>query len=204
MAWDIFNIIGTIAFALSGAVIAMEAKYDIMGTYFLGLTTSFGGGAIRNLFIGTPITELWQQTALFTVAIMTITIIIILPEHTIERLQKWSLFDSIGLSAFAVQGAILAHAVDMPLLAVMFSAAITGAGGGIIRDILAQRKPIVFREEIYLLWAVIAGFIIGMDWAIKSYHFYLLFGTILTLRVISHKYGWRLPVRTVEGQSIQR
>jgi uncharacterized membrane protein YeiH len=204
MAWDVFNIIGTIAFALSGAIIAMEAKYDIIGTFFLGLTTAFGGGAIRNLFIGIPITELWQQTSLFTVAIMTICMIIILPKQTIERLQKWSLFDSIGLSAFAVQGALLAHSVDMPILAVMFSAAITGAGGGIIRDILAQRKPIVFREEIYLLWAVIAGFIIGMEWAVKFHHLYILFGVILVLRVTSHKYGWRLPsksfIETNEGQ----
>ena len=55
LTWEILNIIGTIAFAISGAIVAMEEEYDILGVYFLGLITAFGGGAIRNLLIGVPI-----------------------------------------------------------------------------------------------------------------------------------------------------
>ncbi|MBX9974558.1 trimeric intracellular cation channel family protein [Cytobacillus firmus] len=200
MVWDVLNVIGTIAFAMSGAVVALEVKYDIMGAYVLGLITAFGGGAIRNLFTGIPIIELWQQTTLFIVALITISIVILLPGSAVQLLTKWSIFDSIGLSAFAVQGAMYAQSVDLPLFAVMFSAAITGAGGGMIRDVLAQRKPIVLRDEVYLLWAIFAGFIIGLDWLSKSYHFYILFTVTLMLRGISHHYSWRLPIKSIQKQ----
>ncbi|WP_156288443.1 trimeric intracellular cation channel family protein [Oceanobacillus salinisoli] len=197
MVWDVLNAIGTMAFAMSGAIIAMEVKYDIIGTYVLGLITAFGGGAIRNLFIGIPIIELWQQTFLFIIAIITITIILLLPNSTVHKLKEWSIFDAIGLSAFAVQGAMHAHSINLPLIAIMFSAAITGAGGGIIRDVLAQQKPIVFRQQIYLLWAILAGFIIGMGWAAEAYQLYSLFIAILLLRITSHRFGWRLPSKSV-------
>ncbi|MCC3648965.1 trimeric intracellular cation channel family protein [Cytobacillus firmus] len=200
MVWDVLNVIGTIAFAMSGAVVALEVKYDIMGAYVLGLITAFGGGAIRNLFTGIPIIELWQQTTLFIVALITISFVIILPSSAVQLLTKWSIFDSIGLSAFAVQGAMYAQSIDLPLFAVMFSAAITGAGGGMIRDVLAQRKPIVLRDEVYLLWAIFAGFIIGLDWLSKSYHFYILFAVTLMLRGISHHYSWRLPIKSIQKQ----
>ncbi|MBY6053098.1 trimeric intracellular cation channel family protein [Cytobacillus firmus] len=200
MVWDVLNVIGTIAFAMSGAVVALEVKYDIMGAYVLGLITAFGGGAIRNLFTGIPIIELWQQTTLFIVALITISFVIILPSSAVQLLTKWSIFDSIGLSAFAVQGAMYAQSIDLPLFAVMFSAAITGAGGGMIRDVLAQRKPIVLRDKVYLLWAIFAGFIIGLDWLSKSYHFYILFAVTLMLRGISHHYSWRLPIKSIQKQ----
>ncbi|OIJ16371.1 hypothetical protein BKP37_06300 [Anaerobacillus alkalilacustris] len=198
MVWDVLNVIGTIAFAMSGTIIAMKVKYDIIGTYTLGLITAFGGGAIRNLLIGVPIIELWQQTTLFIIAIITITIIFLLPYNFVDRLKEWNLwnlFDAIGLSAFAVQGAMQAHSLGMPILAIMFSAAITGAGGGIIRDVLAQQTPNVFRKEVYLLWAMIAGFIIGMGWAEKPYQLYTLFSIILLLRIISYRFKWCLPIR---------
>ncbi|MCM3571405.1 trimeric intracellular cation channel family protein [Neobacillus mesonae] len=197
MVWDVLNVIGTIAFAISGAILAMKVKYDIIGTYILGLITAFGGGAVRNLFIGIPIIELWQQTTLFIIAIITITIVFILPNTMVSHLKEWNVFDAIGLSAFAIQGAMHAHSIDLPILAVMFSAAITGAGGGIIRDILARQKPLVFQKEVYLLWAIMAGLFIGMDWVTEPYQLYTLFGIIFILRIISYRLGWSLPVRTV-------
>ena len=198
MVWDVLNVIGTIAFAMSGAVVALEVKYDIMGAYVLGLITAFGGGAVRNLLIGIPVIELWQQTTLFIVALITISIVILLPSNAVHLLTKWSIFDSIGLSAFAVQGAMYAQSIGLPLIAVMFSAAITGAGGGIIRDVLAQQKPIVLRQDVYLLWAVFAGFVIGLDWLSEAYHFYTLFAVTLILRGISCRFGWSLPTRTIQ------
>lgn len=198
MVWEVLNAIGTIAFAISGAVVAMEVKYDIIGIYILGLITAFGGGAVRNLFIGIPITELWDQTALFIMSIVTITILFILPNKIINHITKWNFFDAVGLSAFAVIGAMLAYSNDLTLPAIMFSAAITGAGGGIIRDVLAQKKPLVLRKDIYILWALVAGFIIGMNWADESYELYVLFGLILTFRIISHRLSWSLPSKSFD------
>lgn len=206
MIWEVLNVIGTVAFAISGAILAMKVKYDIVGVYILGMITAFGGGAVRNLFIGIPIIELWQQTTLFIIAIITISIVFLVPMKAIHILKEWNLFDAIGLSAFAIQGAMHAHSIDLPILAVMFSAAITGAGGGIIRDVLAQQKPNVFCQDIYLLWAIIAGFIIGNGWADAPYKLYTLFVVILILRVTSHRLGWHLPSRFVtdtRGQELR-
>lgn len=69
MAWEFFSIIGTIAFAISGAIIAMEEEYDLFGVYILGIVTAFGGGAIRNLLIGLPVTTLWGQDMMFQIAL---------------------------------------------------------------------------------------------------------------------------------------
>jgi len=198
MVWEVLNIIGTIAFAMSGAVVALKVNYDLIGVYVLGLITAFGGGAVRNLFIGIPINLLWQQNMLFVIAIITITLVFLLPSKAVLFLSRWSIFDAIGLSAFAVQGAMYAQSVNLSIFAVMFSAAITGAGGGIIRDVLAQEMPMVFRQDVYVLWALIAGFIIGMNWITEDYQFYLVFAIILIGRSISHRYGWSLPRRSLE------
>ncbi|GAA4080827.1 trimeric intracellular cation channel family protein [Amphibacillus indicireducens] len=182
---------------MSGAVIALKVDYDLIGVYVLGLITAFGGGAVRNLFIGIPITQLWQQNSLFIIALITISIVFLLPSKAVIFLSRWNILDAIGLSAFAVQGAMYAQASELPIFAVMFSAAITGAGGGIIRDVLAQEKPMVFRQDVYVLWAILAGFVIGMDWITEAYQFYLVFIVILICRTISHRYGWSLPKRSL-------
>ncbi len=65
MAWESLSVIGIIAFAVSGAIVAMEEEYDILGVYILGIVTAFGGGAIRNLLIGVPVSALWEQGAFF-------------------------------------------------------------------------------------------------------------------------------------------
>ncbi len=65
MAWEPLSVIGIIAFAVSGAIVAMEEEYDILGVYILGIVTAFGGGAIRNLLIGVPVSALWEQERTF-------------------------------------------------------------------------------------------------------------------------------------------
>lgn len=184
---------------MSGAVIALKVKYDLVGVYVLGLITAFGGGAVRNLFIGIPITLVWQQNTLFIIAIITISIVFLLPKKAVLFLTRWPIFDAIGLSAFAVQGAMYAQGEGLTIFAVMFSAAITGAGGGILRDVLAQDKPMVFRQDVYVVWAMLAGFVIGMDWITEAYEYYLVFIVILICRTISYRYGWSLPRRSLEN-----
>ena len=165
LTWDILNIIGTIAFAISGALIAMEEDYDILGIYFLGFTTAFGGGTIRNLLIGIPIGEIWQQEKLFIICFVAITLILILPKVWVHYWNRWGIFfDALGLAAFAIQGALFAVEVEASLSAVLVAATMTGAGGGVLRDLLAGRKPMIFQQEIYALWAVLAGLIVGLGY----------------------------------------
>jgi uncharacterized membrane protein YeiH len=201
VTWEILNIIGTVAFALSGAMVAMEEEYDIYGVFVLGMATAFGGGIVRNLLIGLPVPTLWEQGTLLWTALLTMLVFFFLP-HRIIRYWRRSepFFDAIGLSAFAVQGALYAAQLGRPLSAVIVAAVMTGIGGGIIRDVLAGRKPMVLREEIYASWTIVAGLCIGtgmIDWN-QPVQLYALCVTIVILRMLSVLYKWKLPRRSLE------
>ncbi|WP_136605928.1 trimeric intracellular cation channel family protein [Paenibacillus dokdonensis] len=201
-AFEIFSIIGTIAFAMSGAFVAMEEEYDILGILVLGLVTAFGGGVIRNVLIGVPVTTLWSQGLLIKLAILSVIIAFLLPLGWIKhwkRTEAW--FDAIGLSAFAIQGALYAANMHHPLSAVAVAAVMTGVGGGIIRDLLAGRKPLVLRDEIYAVWAMIAGVVIGLNWIHTTWQAVLLFAVIVMLRMFSVFYKWKLPRRMLHMSS---
>jgi uncharacterized membrane protein YeiH len=198
VAWDVLSIIGTIAFAVSGAIVAMEEEYDLFGVYLLGIVTAFGGGAIRNLLIGVPVSALWEQEMMFQIALFAITAVFLFPQNLLKHWNRWgNFFDAIGLSAFAIQGALFAVQLGLPISAIVVAAVLTGSGGGIVRDVLAKRKPLVLRNEVYAVWAVITGLVIGFGIAVNDIALYVLFVSTTTLRVISYLYKWRLPFRTL-------
>ncbi|MFJ7748270.1 trimeric intracellular cation channel family protein [Peribacillus sp. NPDC097295] len=194
MTWEVLTFIGTIAFAISGTIIAMEEEYDILGVYILGIVTAFGGGAIRNLLIGVPVSALWDQSLYFIVALLSITIVFLFPTNLSRHWDRWGNFsDAIGLSAFAIQGAMYAVELNHPISAIIVSAALTGCGGGVIRDVLAGRKPLVFRKEIYAVWAIIAGLVLGSGLFSQAWQLYTLFIVVTLFRVLSYTYNWHLP-----------
>jgi uncharacterized membrane protein YeiH len=198
MTWDVLSMIGTIAFAVSGAIVAMEEEYDIFGVYILGIVTAFGGGAIRNLLIGVPVSALWDQGVFFQIALLAITAVFLFPSNLLKHWQRWgNLFDAIGLAAFAIQGALYASNMNHPISAVIVAAVLTGSGGGIIRDLLAGRKPTVLQAEIYAVWAIIVGLVIGFKIMTTSIELYSLFIIITALRVLSYTYQWKLPNRSL-------
>lgn len=130
LTWDILNIIGTIAFAISGAMIAIEEDYDLLGILILGLTTAFGGGAVRDLLIGIPIKTIWAHGQLFEIALIVILIVFLLPMIVLKYWNKWgTFFDAIGLAAFSIQGANYAVQSGASIVEIMFAATLTGAGG---------------------------------------------------------------------------
>jgi uncharacterized membrane protein YeiH len=201
VTWEILNIIGTVAFALSGAMVAMEEEYDIYGVFVLGMATAFGGGIVRNLLIGIPVPTLWEQGTLLWTALLTMLVFFFLPQRIIRYWRRSEpFFDAIGLAAFAVQGALYAAQLGRPLSAVIVAAVMTGIGGGIIRDVLAGRKPMVLREEIYASWTIVAGLCIGtgiIDWN-HPVQLYVLCVTIVILRMLSVFYQWKLPRRSLK------
>ncbi|QED47633.1 trimeric intracellular cation channel family protein [Cytobacillus dafuensis] len=194
MTWEVLSMIGTIAFAISGAIVAMEEEYDILGVYILGIVTAFGGGAIRNLLIGVPVSALWEQGMYFQIALLSITAIFLFPNNLLKHWDKWgNFFDAIGLSAFAIQGALYASEMNHPISAIIVAAVLTGSGGGIIRDLLARRKPLVLNSEIYAVWAIICGLVIGLKFATSPMELFTLFIVITGLRVLSYTFDWKLP-----------
>lgn len=200
VAWEVFNVLGTIAFAISGAIVAREEEYDILGVFVLGFVTAFGGGIIRNLLIGVPVTAIWGQSTLFTVALISMTLVFFAPSRWIDGFKRWiDFFDAIGLAAFAIQGALYAHNMHHPMSAILIAAVLTGIGGGIVRDVLAGRQPLVLRDEIYAGWAILAGLAVGLDLVSLDWELYVLFLVVVLLRLVSLRYKWKLPRRALSS-----
>jgi len=200
MEWDWLNIIGIVAFASSGAVVAMEEEYDLLGVFFLGFVTSFGGGIIRNLLLGEPVATLWHQGILLSVAFATIGLIFLLPRRYLERWQRLETFlDALGMAAFTIQAALYASDKGYPLIAVIVAALLTGTGGGILRDLLAHRKPMVFQpySPLYGVWAMVAAAVVGLGLPRDGHMLAALFVVIVALRMASVTWGWILPKRSL-------
>ncbi|MCM2535917.1 TRIC cation channel family protein [Neobacillus pocheonensis] len=192
MSWVVLHFIGIISYAASGAFVALEAEYSFIGVYALGLTTSFGGALVRNLIIGVPVSELWDHSTILTV-FTTLTIIVLLPLKWINHWKRWSLFfDSIGLASFALQGAMSAKEVYYDDLGVMVLASMfTGVGGGMIRDILAARKPLALKEEIHAILTILCAICIWLGWS-SPLQLTLIVLVVMALRMSAIRYQWRL------------
>src|SRR5690606_22018974 len=107
--------------------------------------------------------------------------------------------DALGLAAFSIQGALYAVEVGRPISAVMVAALLTGSGGGIIRDLLAGRKPLIFRDEIYAIWAMLGGLCVALGWGQNGWELFGLFVSIVTLRMLSVIFRWKLPKRRIRN-----
>lgn len=198
----IFEVIGTVAFAISGALTGMRREMDIFGICVLGITTAVGGGMIRDTILGiTPVSALVRPEfviiAMVTSLLIFPTLInkhIVMNKNLFEKI--FLIADSIGLSIFTAYGFLVAFnsGFDQWFL-LIFVAVITGVGGGVLRDIFALQKPIIFVRHVYAT-ASIAGAIIcyvvnlyfGITLAITA-----CFISVFVLRILSAHMDWGLP-----------
>ncbi|WEG11022.1 TRIC cation channel family protein [Pullulanibacillus sp. KACC 23026] len=202
MSWIVLHIIGIVAYAVSGALVAIEAKYSFIGIYVLGLSTSFGGAVIRNIIIGAPLSSIWNSTTI-TIVFLTLTVIVFLPTKWTQHWKKWGLFfDSIGLATFALQGAMSAKMVHDYLGLLLLSAMFTGLGGGMIRDILAGKKPLALKEEVHAVLTILCGLCIWLDWDNPIQLTLVVFG-VVSLRMLAIKFNWRFPFPCSLGENKQ-
>lgn len=198
MTWEILNILAVGAFAFSGAIVALNERYDIFGTIILGIATPFAGGIVRNIALDVPVVHVWEQGYLLYVALGTIAVVYFFPKSWVMSWDRWNIYlDAIGLSAFALQGASFAIKNDFPIGGIIFAAILTGVGGGVTRDVLAQRRPMVLHQEIYAVWALMSGLLIGIGVVdIQSaWQTYALFLLVIACRVLSYHLGWHLRFR---------
>ena len=191
---EIMDLIGTVAFAISGSMVAVEQQMDIFGIMILALTTATGGGFIRDLTIGNippavfrnPVYILKFGTHRPGVDSKLI--------HFYERLLLIS--DSLGLAAFTVDGVYAGHTMpDTNLFLSVFLGVITGVGGGVLRDLFAGKKPFIFVRHVYALAAVIGAFAAGfLPKYIGSERSMMVgVGLIILIRYLAAHYRWNLP-----------
>ena len=151
----ILDPLGIIAFALSGAILAIRKKMDVFGVCVIALLPAVGGGTLRDLVLDVPV--FWVQDTLpIWLAVGTAISAFYLPRWIEETkmLMRWA--DAIGLSVFAVLGTAKTYAVTGNALVAMMMGVATAIAGGIIRDTICNVVPLVLRQEIYAL-AAIAG-----------------------------------------------
>lgn len=162
----IIEYIGTIAFAISGAIIAIENKMDILGVMILGTTTAVGGGIMRDVIIGRDIPMVFNNPSFLIVAGIT-TILVFVTFVILKRLDLTqnkvykivlNITDSLGLGVFVIIGATstLDAGVTNHLL-VLFCSVLTAVGGGVLRDIMAAKIPGIFRKHIYCVVAILGA-----------------------------------------------
>ena len=144
----ILEVIGTLAGAVSGARLASSKKFDLFGALIVGIATACGGGTIRDLMIGKP--PFWLEEPIYLLAcIFGLLWVFVFRKVLVRQNNTWFLFDCIGFSLFNVIGIEKSLGLGFPTWAAICLGCITGAGGGVMRDILINEVPLIFRKEIY-------------------------------------------------------
>ena len=199
-----FEIIGTVAFSVSGAMTGLKKNMDIFGVMILGVVTAIGGGVTRDLILGITPPGTFGHPVYAIVATVT-AIITFLP--AIRRLLTSNqhvhdfvllILDSLGLGVFTVVGIQTAYSVSTGRGAflVVFVGVITGVGGGVLRDIFAGQMPLIMRKRVYGLAAIIGAVVyclflrIGMNVPLSTI---LSLAATCLIRFLAIHYRWNLP-----------
>ncbi|MCQ2555304.1 MAG: TRIC cation channel family protein [Clostridia bacterium] len=193
--------IGTIAFAVSGAVLGIEKKMDILGVVVLGEVTSIGGGIIRDLLLGNTPPNAFTHPIYATVALF-VSLIMFIPKvrntfvgksETFDKIML--IMDSIGLGVFTVVGIHVANGFDSNGFLAVFVGVLTGVGGGLTRDVISDSMPYIFTKHFYCSASIIGALVTVSVNTIYNETAGMIVGTVLifVLRILAAHFRWKLP-----------
>ena len=201
---SLMEIIGTVAFAVSGALVAIEKKFDIYGVTFLAIITAVGGGIIRDVIINLPLPVALADPIYVIICIATAAGVICFYKWVKKVNGLIILFDAVGLAAFAAIGAkaALSNDVYTPFVVITL-ALLTGTGGGVLRDLFAREIPFVFRKEVYATACIIGAvaFLLAYPYTGVEGAMYICFGLTLAIRLICVKFDWNLAKVEIDGKN---
>lgn len=191
-----FDILGTVAFAASGVLAGMRKRLDLFGLLIVAFVTAIGGGTLRDLLLGnTPVT--WIRSVSYS-GIITLTVFAVIPfTHLIKHLKKTLLiFDSVGLGFFTLLGLQKGLDFNLSIAICIVLGTITACFGGVIRDILINDIPLIFRKEIYasacilgaLVYFLLKYFNVPQGWKEVA-----CIMTVVIIRLLAVRYNWSLP-----------
>lgn len=194
--FQILDILGTMAFAISGVLTAMHKRLDPFGVFVIAFVTAVGGGTLRDVLIGrTPVG--WMQNLEYVYAIIIGFFVAVIFRKKLNRLRtSLFFFDTIGLGVFTLIG--LEKGVEINLHPVICIAlgTMTACFGGVLRDILCNEIPVVFRKEIYATICIVGGavfFLLKKLDASEDLIYLVTSGVIIALRLMAVIFKWSLP-----------
>lgn len=208
----ILEILGTIAFAFSGAMTAIRKEMDIFGVLILGVTTAVGGGIIRDILLGhIPPAVFTQPVYVIVAALIAIALFIWiyichgqLQQKGILFMEKFMLYaDAAGLAVFTVIGVEVSFDFleEQNLFLSIFVGVVTGVGGGVLRDIMAGQKPYIFVKHVYALSSLVGACICAFLWSGVYHELAVLcgIGAVFIMRILAIYFQWNLPKIKLNG-----
>lgn len=201
---QIIDILGTFSFAVSGAFFAMEKRLDPFGVLIIAFVTAIGGGTLRDVMIGNlPVGWLRDPTAT-TVIFVTAIGTMFYGQWLKKITTTLFLFDALGLGLFTIIGIEKAMQLHFSIGVCIALGTITASFGGVIRDVLLNNVPLVFRKEIYALASIIGGlfyFLLTRSSLDNDLAKIICILLIFSIRLLAVKYKWSLPAFYVKNRS---
>jgi uncharacterized membrane protein YeiH len=205
------EVLGTIAFAVSGALIAVRCGLDLFGVLLVGCITAVGGGIMRDVFLGKTPPTAFSNIYFLVIAGVTALGIFIVSYFNAKKFEAFNkkiehinnVFDAIGLAAFSVTGTEMACAAgfaDSTIFCVAMGL-ITGVGGGMIRDVLVDKTPYVLRKHVYAVASILGSVLYYYIriYASRTAALLVAMPVIFIVRMLATKYHWKLPRIQVES-----
>ncbi len=202
----VIQIIGIFSFSLAGAITAMKRGLDAFGVVVMGMTTALGGGLIRDLFMGLVPPSFFTSKG-FVISSLITSVLTFLVAYIARGKFQVNLrainfvnnfFDAVGLGIFVVLGvdSAISHGYIRNAFFCIFLGAVTGVGGGLLRDVMTHAVPFIFKKHIYALAAILGSvtYYYMIIWGLKSY-LALILSTLFTftLRMLATFLEWGLP-----------
>lgn len=191
---EVLDIIGLIAFTVSGLLVAKKHNLDLLGVFFLSFFTALGGGFIRDIAVN-EIPFIFKEDYPLITVLATIFVFHFVLKNVSKPILKNTLFmsDTLGLVLFSISGAMVAIQHDLNLTGVILLAFLTAAGGGIIRDIIVNEVPFVFKEDFYGSIAIIIAIALYFINDFSTTTLSIIFFLGIILRIIVVKLNFNLP-----------
>ncbi len=155
----ILDLIGTLVFAISGVLTAINKKFDLVGSIIIGLVTAVGGGTLRDVLIGkTPVGWMQDPNYFYTI-LLAVILSYLFQKHIIKWTKSMFLFDTIGIGVFTILGIQKTATTELGLPIILFMGVVSAVFGGVIRDVLTNEVPLIFRKEIYASACLLGGIV---------------------------------------------
>lgn len=196
MTWIYFvDLFGTCIFAISGVLTAIQKKFDLVGTLIIGFVTAIGGGTLRDLLIGNFPVGWLNDRNYFLAIFMGYFIAYVFKEKIIEFKRSMFLFDTIGIGLFTILGIELAKSYELNVEICLIMGVVSACFGGVIRDVLTNEIPLIFRKEIYATACLSGGvaYLLLRKWSpFENLNIVASIIVVILIRYFSVKYKWSL------------